>query len=89
MELFGQISEECLDKCSEFICGREKMLESITRKYVDAINAIVSFKVNKNGQTLVEYALLLVLIAMVVIAAVTFIGQTTNNSYCKVGGVLS
>lgn len=36
------------------------------------------------GQTLIEYALLLILIAVVVIAAVTFVGTKTSNLYCTV-----
>lgn len=35
----------------------------------------------EEGQTLVEYALLLVPIAIVVIAAVTIVGQKTNNAF--------
>jgi pilus assembly protein Flp/PilA len=42
----------------------------------------------QEGQTLVEYALLLVLIAIVVIAAVTLIGQRANNVYSEVGSAL-
>ena len=33
------------------------------------------------GATAVEYALMLALIAMVVLAAVTFLGQATNSSF--------
>jgi pilus assembly protein Flp/PilA len=40
---------------------------------------------NERGQGLVEYALILVLIAVVVIAAVTTIGQKANNTFSTVG----
>jgi len=43
---------------------------------------------NSRGQTLIEYGLLLILIAIVVFAAVTLLGQITNNSYSLVGSAL-
>ncbi len=36
------------------------------------------------GQTLVEYALLLILIAVVVIGAVTVVGQKTNTKFSEI-----
>lgn len=39
---------------------------------------------NEKGQTLVEYGLLLVLIAIVVIAMVKGLGITTNNAYSRI-----
>ena len=36
------------------------------------------------GATAVEYALMLALIAMVVVAAVAFLGQATNSSFERV-----
>ncbi len=39
---------------------------------------------NSKGQTLVEYGLLLILIAVVVIAAVTVVGQKTCNTLSTV-----
>lgn len=39
---------------------------------------------NTKGQTLVEYGLLLILIAVVVIAAVTIVGNKTSNTYSTV-----
>ena len=35
----------------------------------------------QNGATAVEYAIMLMLIAMVVIVAVQFLGQATSNAY--------
>ena len=43
---------------------------------------------SEKGQTLVEYALLLLLIAIVVILMVKGIGLTTNNSFSKVNSAL-
>ena len=39
---------------------------------------------NQNGQGLVEYALILVLIAIVVMVAVKGLGTSTNSVYSKV-----
>ena len=52
--------------------------------YVKFQSAIKSEK----GQTLVEYALLLVLIAIVVILMVKGIGYQANNAYSKVNSAL-
>jgi pilus assembly protein Flp/PilA len=38
----------------------------------------------EKGQTLVEYGLLLILIAVVVLAAVTLVGQTLNGTYSDI-----
>ena len=43
---------------------------------------------NQKGQGLVEYALILVLIAVVVIAAITTVGNKTNNVMSSVGSAL-
>jgi pilus assembly protein Flp/PilA len=43
---------------------------------------------SEKGQTVVEYALLLLLIAIVVILMVKGVGLTTNNSYSKVNSAL-
>jgi pilus assembly protein Flp/PilA len=46
----------------------------------------ISFRAeSEKGQTLIEYGLLLVLIAVVVLAAVTLVGQKTNNLYNEIG----
>ena len=39
---------------------------------------------NQKGQSLVEYGLLLLLIAVVVVAMVKAFGQTTNNMYSTI-----
>jgi len=43
---------------------------------------------NGRGQTLVEYGLLLILIAVVVIAAVAVVGQKANNTYSTVSNTM-
>jgi len=48
-----------------------------------------SKKKNQKGQGLVEYALILVLVAIVVIAALLFLGPTIGNVFGKVNNSLS
>ena len=57
----------------------------LTKLYVNCITAVKSEK----GQTLVEYALLLVLIAIVVILMVKGIGFQANNAFSKVNSALT
>ena len=52
--------------------------------YVKVATALRSEK----GQTLVEYALILVLIAIVVIAALTLTGQKVNNAFSNIANKL-
>ena len=59
----------------------------MTEQYVKLMNAISALKSEK-GQTLVEYALLLVLIAIVCIAAVAIVGGKANNVYSNIGSRL-
>jgi pilus assembly protein Flp/PilA len=58
-----------------------KVFQTINDKFL-------KFKKDEKGQTLVEYALLLVLIAIVVIAAVRGIGTKANTTYEEVGNAL-
>jgi pilus assembly protein Flp/PilA len=53
--------------------------------YVKCITTIKSEK----GQTLVEYALLLLLIAIVVIAMLGGVGKNVNNAFSKVNSALT
>jgi pilus assembly protein Flp/PilA len=52
--------------------------------YVKFLNGIKTEK----GQTLVEYALLLVLIAVIVILMVKGLGGSANNTFSKVNSAL-
>lgn len=45
--------------------------------------------VDEEGQGLVEYALILVLIAIVVIAALSFLGKSVNNTFQNIGTELN
>jgi Flp pilus assembly pilin Flp len=51
---------------------------------------LFSFAMNKakKGQAIVEYALILFLIALVCVAALKFVGGGVNNAFSKVGSVL-
>jgi pilus assembly protein Flp/PilA len=44
---------------------------------------------SEKGQTVVEYALLLVLIAIVVIVMVTGVGKSANNAYSEINSALN
>ena len=45
-------------------------------------------ELKKKGQGLVEYALILVLIAIVVILILTFLGTKVNDTFSKIGSGL-
>lgn len=42
----------------------------------------------ERGATLIEYGFVLILIAVVVIAAIVFVGNKTNNMYSTIGSTL-
>ena len=62
----------------------KKLMDLVTATYIGMFTCIKSEK----GQTMVEYALILVLIAIVVIAMVTGVGKSTNNAFCAVNSAL-
>ena len=43
--------------------------------------ALKGWMASEDGATAVEYALMIALIALVIVAAVTFLGQETNSLY--------
>ena len=45
-------------------------------------------QLKRKGQGLVEYALILVLIAIVVILILTFLGSKVNQTFSKVGSAM-
>ncbi|GAB4126337.1 MAG: Flp family type IVb pilin [Roseiflexaceae bacterium] len=47
-----------------------------------------SFFAKEAGQGLVEYALILALIAIVVVGAVAFIGQRTSSTFNRMGTMM-
>ena len=63
---------------------KEDNMNFLNELYVKFQTAVKSEK----GQTLVEYALLLVLIAIVVILMVKGIGGSANNTFSKVNSAL-
>lgn len=52
------------------------------------VNEDKSLDENEQGASLVEYALLVALIAVVCIAAITLLGQAASNKFSSIGGVL-
>ena len=44
---------------------------------------------DETGATAVEYALMVALIAVVIIAAVTFLGQSASNKFSTVGSAVN
>jgi pilus assembly protein Flp/PilA len=60
------------------------MLERIK----DLFYRMFAFTKTEKGQTLVEYALILVLIALVVILMLTGMGKSVNNVYSKINSGL-
>jgi len=47
------------------------------------------FKAKEEGQGLAEYALILVLVAIVCVVALLFLGTTINTVLCNVGSVIT
>lgn len=64
------------------------MTDFLMSLYVKFLTGIAPLK-NEKGQGLVEYALILVLIAIVVIAMVTGIGGKANTVFSKVNSALN
>lgn len=58
------------------------------KRFRRAGNQLLWFLKDSKGQTLIEYGLLLVLIAVVVIGAVTIVGHKTNNTFSTIGSSL-
>jgi Flp pilus assembly pilin Flp len=68
--------------------GRLEILKGKEDRIMKAILAIKAKRLNnavgERGTTLVEYALVLLLVAFVLVLIVTSLGGTTNNTYCKI-----
>jgi pilus assembly protein Flp/PilA len=62
------------------------MLKELYEKFMLSVLKVFS---NKKGQTLVEYALLLVLIAIVVYLMLKGAGLQVNNVYSKINSALA
>lgn len=50
---------------------------------------VKEFVRNEEGQGLVEYALILALIAIIVIVALSILGKKVNNTYLNVGAAIN
>lgn len=64
------------------------MTDWIKMLYIRLLASVQSLRSEK-GQGLVEYALILVLIAVVVIVIMTSLGQKTNNVFCTVDSAMT
>ncbi|MEW7979368.1 MAG: Flp family type IVb pilin [Candidatus Sedimenticola endophacoides] len=53
------------------------------------LKKISAFIHNESGATMVEYGLMLALIAVICIGAVTYIGQQTNTTFNAAGDAMS
>jgi len=60
----------------------------LTELYTKAMSRLVHLK-SKKGQTLVEYGLILALVAIVVIAVLTVLGGQLKNLFSKVTSALT
>ena len=62
---------------------------SATRNSLEKGVCIMLFAAKEKGQGLVEYAIILALIAIVVIAVMTTLGQKVNNTFNSIGNSLT
>lgn len=68
---------------------RGKNMEKLKAKIEDLGARLFAFVQTEKGQTLVEYALLLVLIALVVIVMLRGTGQKVNSVYSAINSSLA
>ena len=52
------------------------------------VKRVRGFIVNEEGQGLVEYALIIALVAIVILAAISILGRKVSNTYTNVSGAL-
>lgn len=64
-------------------------MNSLIALYVSFMGRINSLRDSKNGQTLVEYALILVLIALAAIVAMNTLGNSVNSTFTSAASKLS
>lgn len=60
-------------------------MNALIALYVSFLGRVSTLRDSKKGQTLVEYALILVLIALVAIVAMTTIGHKVSNTFISAG----
>jgi len=61
----------------------------LTPFYTRFVSYLTHLKSKKDGQTLVEYGLILALVAIVVIAVLTILGRQLKNLFSKVTSTLT
>jgi len=61
----------------------------LTQVYTRAVSCLTHLKSKKSGQTLVEYGLILALVAIVVVAALSALGGQLKNLFSKVTSSLT
>jgi pilus assembly protein Flp/PilA len=61
----------------------------LTPLYTRFVSYLTHLKSKKDGQTLVEYGLILALVAIVVIAVLTTLGRQLKNLFSKVTSTLT
>jgi len=60
------------------------------REFMERFLVLVNFfKAKEEGQGLAEYALILVLVAIVCVVALLFLGTSINTVLCNVGSVIT
>jgi pilus assembly protein Flp/PilA len=69
--------------------GETEMKDLMMEQYIKFTSRLASLLKREEGQTLVEYALLLALIAIVLITILSYVASTTCSVYSKVGSALS
>ena len=55
----------------------------------DLMKKFINFMMDEEGATAVEYALMVALIAIVIIAAVTFVGTSARTKFSQVGSAVN
>jgi Flp pilus assembly pilin Flp len=64
--------------------GLEKIYKKATkaeREKMNLVNKVFRFFLSEEGQTLTEYAMLVLFLALVIIAAITLMGQSLLKTY--------
>jgi Flp pilus assembly pilin Flp len=69
--------------------GETEMKDFMMEQYIKFTSRLASLLKRQEGQTLVEYALILVLIAIAIMVAMRFLASSTGNVYNKVGNALT
>lgn len=64
-------------------------MDAISALYIGCMAKINSLRNSERGQTLVEYALILVLIALVAIVAMKSVGSNVSQMYSNAAGTIA